>query len=153
LYASFWRVSRCPSSARGSTACSPRTSGCPSRAPWGRWWSSSWRPAAGLPHVDSYLCRRGAGLVRYWRSFERLERFSRDRGFIHLGARKRFNQAAGGDGSVGIWHETFLRAGQCRSVYIDMPRRGLGMAGEPAQAVGVLGAARRRLQPRREASP
>jgi hypothetical protein len=106
------------------------------------------RPELGLLHADAYVYWRGVAMLQYWRSFDHLERFSREPELAHLDAWRRFNGAVGGDGSVGIWHETFVvGAGQCESVYVNMPRRGLAMAGELAPAVGPLATARRRLQP------
>lgn len=46
-------------------------------------------------------------LISYWRSFEQLEYFARNPDDPHFGAWKRFNQAIGSDGNVGIWHETY----------------------------------------------
>lgn len=89
---------------------------------------------------------RGAALVQYWRSFEHLERFARDPALDHLDAWKRFNRAVGADGSVGIWHESYLVApGQYESVYGNMPRMGLAVAGDHLPARGARETARRRL--------
>jgi hypothetical protein len=85
-------------------------------------------------------------LVTYWRSFEDLERFARDPGDAHLPAWKRFNQSVGGDGSVGIWHETYLvPAGQYETLYGNMPVFGLAAATQHVPAVGRRETARRRL--------
>src|SRR6266702_1934096 len=43
---------------------------------------------------------RGVGLIQYWRSFEDLEKFARNREDPHLHAWQRFNKAIGTDGSV-----------------------------------------------------
>jgi hypothetical protein len=68
----------------------------------------------------------GPVLIQYWRSFEDLERFARHPSDPHLKAWKKFNQAVGADGSVGIWHETYtLNPDQFESVYGNMPRFGL----------------------------
>ena len=103
-------------------------------------------PELGLLHADTYLYWRGAALVQYWRSFEQLEQFARNPALAHLDAWKRFNQAVGADGSVGIWHESFLvQQGQYETVYGNMPRRGLAMAGAHLSATGRRETARRRL--------
>lgn len=103
-------------------------------------------PELGLLHAQSYLYWRGAALVQYWRSFEQLEPFARDPALTHLDAWKRFNRAVGADGSVGIWHETYLvEAGQYECVYGNMPRMGLASAGEHLPAVGARETAKRRL--------
>jgi hypothetical protein len=103
-------------------------------------------PELGLLHAESYLYWRGVGVVQYWRSFEQLERFARDPNLSHLDAWKHFNRAVGADGSVGIWHETYLvKAGQYECLYGNMPRRGLARAAEHLPAVGARETARRRL--------
>jgi hypothetical protein len=100
----------------------------------------------GLLHAESFFYWRGAALLQYWRSFELLERFARDPSLVHLDAWKRFNRAVGADGSVGIWHETYLvEAGQYECVYGNMPRMGLAAAAEHVPAIGARETARRRL--------
>jgi hypothetical protein len=100
----------------------------------------------GLLHAEPYLYWRGVALVQYWRSFEHLERFARDPARTHLSAWKRFNQAVGANGSVGIWHETYsVQAGQYESVYGNMPRTGLALAGEHLPATGARETAKRRM--------
>ena len=100
----------------------------------------------GLLHVEQFVYWRGAALVQYWRSFEQLERFARDPSLTHLDAWKRFNRAVGADGSVGIWHETYVvAAGQYECVYGNMPAFGLARAGSHQPAVGRRETAKRRL--------
>jgi hypothetical protein len=100
----------------------------------------------GLLHAESYLYWRGVALVQYWRSFEQLEQFARSPAATHLEAWKRFNRAVGGDGSVGIWHETYLvQAGQYECIYGNMPRRGLAQAGTHLPASGRRETAKRRM--------
>lgn len=104
------------------------------------------QPELGLLGAQTYVYWRGVGLVQYWRSFEALEEFAKNPRATHLAAWKRFNRAVGADGSVGIWHETYLvEAGQYETVYGNMPRFGLAMAGEHQPAVGAKETARRRL--------
>ncbi|MBA4115324.1 MAG: DUF4188 domain-containing protein [Rubrobacter sp.] len=52
--------------------------------------------------------RTVAPLASVWRSFEDLERFARNPDDPHLPSWRRFNQTVGSDGSVGIWHETYV---------------------------------------------
>ena len=100
----------------------------------------------GLLHAQALIYWRGAALVQYWRSFEQLERFARDPSLAHLDAWKRFNRAVGADGSVGIWHETYLvEAGRYECIYGNMPRFGLAAAGEHLPALGTRETAKRRL--------
>ena len=85
-------------------------------------------------------------LLSYWRSFEDLENFARNPSEPHLAAWKAFNKAVGSNGSVGIWHETYLvDAGKYEAVYGNMPKFGLGAATEHVPAMGRKETARRRL--------
>lgn len=103
-------------------------------------------PELGLLSAQTILYWRGVGVIQYWRSYEALEEFSRNPKASHLEAWKRFNRAVGADGSVGIWHETYLvDAGQYECVYGNMPRFGLATAGEHQPAVGKKETASRRL--------
>lgn len=68
-------------------------------------------------------------LVQYWRSFEDLDRFARDKELPHLEPWRRFNRAVRSSGDVGIWHETYkVRAGEYEAVYGNMPVFGLAAA-------------------------
>ncbi|PSB22866.1 DUF4188 domain-containing protein [filamentous cyanobacterium CCP2] len=70
-------------------------------------------------------------LLSYWRSFEDLERFARSPSEPHLAAWQRFNRAVGNDGTVGIWHETYLiEPGHYEAIYGNMPAFGLAAATE-----------------------
>lgn len=86
-------------------------------------------------------------IVQYWRSFEHLEAYARNKDSEHLPAWKAFNRSIGKSrGDVGIWHETFLvRAGEYETVYSGMPRMGLALAGEHLQALSGRESARGRL--------
>lgn len=100
----------------------------------------------GLLHAQTFLYWRGVALVQYWRSFEQLERFARDPALNHLEPWKRFNRAVGAGGSVGIWHETYVvQSNQYETVYGNMPRMGLAMAGIHVPAVGAKETAKRRM--------
>lgn len=103
-------------------------------------------PEKGLLHAQPILYWRGLGLVQYWRSYEDLERFARHPSEPHLAAWRAFNRAVGSDGSVGIWHETYLvPPGQFEAVYGNMPRWGLAAATSQVPAVGGRETARQRL--------
>ena len=85
-------------------------------------------------------------MLSYWRSFEHLERYARNKDQEHLSAWRKFNQTIGNDGSVGIWHETYLvPSGQFETLYGNMPKFGLSAATEHVTAVGRRETARRRL--------
>ncbi len=56
-------------------------------------------------------------LVQYWRDFDSLDRFARDKELPHH------------SGDVGIWHETYrVNAGAYEAVYGNMPVFGLAAA-------------------------
>jgi hypothetical protein len=103
-------------------------------------------PEKGFLGAQVFFYWRGIALVQYWRSFEDLEKFARNREDPHLSAWKRFNKAIGSDGSVGIWHETYLvDAGKYEAVYGNMPVFGLAAATRHVPAAGRRETARRRL--------
>ena len=75
--------------------------------------------------------------IQYWRSFEHLEAYAKDRNGEHYPAWKAFNQKIKSNGDVGIWHETYkVKAGEYECVYNNMPKFGLGKAGELIPAIG-----------------
>ena len=64
----------------------------------------------------------------------------------HLEAWKQFRKVIGDDGTVGIWHETYLvRAGEHESIYGNMPRCGLANAFEHVAVSDGRNAARQRI--------
>jgi hypothetical protein len=103
-------------------------------------------PEKGFLGAKTFLMGRGVVVLQYWRSFEDLERFARSKDDPHLAAWKRFNRAVGTDGSVGIFHETYLvPAGQYEALYGNMPLFGLAAAAQHVPATGKRETARRRL--------
>ena len=95
---------------------------------------------------EFFLYWRGPMLVQYWRSFEDLERFARNPDDPHLPTWQRFNRTVGSDGSVGIFHETYIvERGNYEAIYGNMPVFGLAKATEHVRAVGGRETARRRL--------
>lgn len=85
-------------------------------------------------------------LVQYWRSLDQLMAYASAREAEHLPAWQAFNRAVGTDGSVGIWHETYLsKAGAFESVYANMPSFGLGKVGPLVEAKGPYRSASQRL--------
>ena len=104
-------------------------------------------PEKGFLGAEFFLYRWGPAIVQYWRSFEDLERFARNPDDPHLPAWRRFNRTVGTDGSVGIWHETYVvEAGRHEAIYNNMPLFGLAKATEHVPARGRLETARRRLR-------
>src|SRR5262249_5038062 len=104
-------------------------------------------PEKGFLGAQSFIYRRGIGMIQYWRSLEDLERFARGAENTHMEAWRRFNKAVGySDGSVGIWHESYLIEPSKYEVrYGHMPFFGLAAATNAVPARGRLETARRRL--------
>lgn len=108
------------------------------------WKVRSWWPVASamprmLRHLDAHP---GMGLlgaqgclapwptfIQYWRSFDALERFSRDPSAPHLEPWRTFNRMARVSDDVGIWHETYrVRPSDMETIYSNMPATGLAKA-------------------------
>jgi len=88
------------------------------------------QPELGFLHAEMWFSRTII-LVQYWRSMDQLLDYATSKQATHLPAWKAFNQSVGTDGSVGIWHETYLVVnGGYESVYVNMPSFGLGCAGK-----------------------
>jgi hypothetical protein len=103
-------------------------------------------PEKGLLGSHTWLGWRGVMLVQYWRSFEHLERFAHSKEDPHAEAMRQFFRRVGGDGSVGIWHETYLvEPGGAEAIYGNMPRFGLALAAGHAPVAKERAAARQRL--------
>lgn len=104
-------------------------------------------PDLGLLHFEAFLYWPGVAVMQYWRSFEHLHAYAHARDAAHLPAWAEFNRRIGGNGAVGIWHETYtVHPGQYETVYANMPRFGLGRAAQHAPAVGRLYSARTRME-------
>jgi hypothetical protein len=85
-------------------------------------------------------------VIQYWSSTEKLFAYAKDRSAEHYPAWASFNRKVGTDGSVGIWHETYVvPAGQFECIYVNMPRVGLGQFSELVPARGKLSRASGRL--------
>lgn len=103
---------------------------------------------------ELFFTGRTSLMTQYWRSFEDLERFARSKDDPHLGAWRRFNKAIGGDGSVGVYHETYrARPGDYESVYVNMPDFGLMRAFGRTPATGRRFSARERMERETTVSP
>ncbi len=123
----------------------------------GKWWpvamampkmlqELSQKPEAGLLGYESFFGFPQTLMVQYWRSFDHLEAYARNRDAAHWPAWVDFNRKVASNGDVGIWHETYLvKAGQYESVYNNMPAFGLGKASELVTASGRRESARSRI--------
>lgn len=75
--------------------------------------------------------------LQYWKSFEHLEAYAKDKNAHHYPAWKAFNVKIKSNGDVGIWHETYkVQAGNYECVYNNMPEFGLGKVGSLVPAIG-----------------
>jgi hypothetical protein len=127
-----------------------------------RWWKiHRWLPVLlAMPRMLRELYRnpeigflgavsRGTFMVQYWQSQEHLLRYAKDRNAAHFPAWKDFYRRVGTNGDVGIWHETYVvPSGNYESVYVNMPRFGLGSIAELVPARGQHATAAGRLAPR-----
>ena len=102
-------------------------------------------PESGFLGATQGFFAGGPALVQYWRSFEHLERYARDRDARHLPAWRGFNRRVRDSGDVGVWHETTAcGAGEYETIYGNMPRVGLAAAGEHRPIAGRSATAARR---------
>ena len=91
--------------------------------------------------------------VQYWRSFEHLEAFAKDKDDPHLEVWRNYWKRVGKDGRTGIWHETFLvRDGEYEAIYGNVPAHGLGKAARLVPVAESVGA-RQRLRATGRRSP
>lgn len=76
-------------------------------------------------------------IIQYWRSFEHLEAYAKDKDAQHYPIWKDFNTKIRGNADIGIWHETYkVKAGEYECIYHNMPEQGLGKVGELIPATG-----------------
>ena len=86
-------------------------------------------------------------MIQYWKSFEALEAYAKDRDGFHYPAWKAFNTRIKSNGDVGIWHETYkVSSGAYECVYNNMPKYGFGKIGKLIPAVGNKKYAAQRIQ-------
>jgi len=64
-------------------------------------------PELGFISQESWFGRTTL-MVQYWKSFEHLEAYAKNRKGTHLPEWVKFNKKIGHNGDVGIWHETYL---------------------------------------------
>jgi hypothetical protein len=114
------------------------------------------KPEIGLLHSRGLYGFPNMAILQYWKSATLLQAYAHAPDHAHLGAWRRFNDRIGTSGDVGIWHETYVvPKGQYESIFVNMPRYGLGLAGAIFPAKGQRASASKRLglKPSRPAAP
>ena len=105
-------------------------------------------PSSGFLGAEQWFGRTTV-MLQYWRSFDDLEKYAKDRTQQHLPAWAAFNRAVGSNGDVGIWHETYrIRPGDYECIYNNMPAFGLAKATRLAPVAGSRESAVGRLKGR-----
>jgi hypothetical protein len=105
------------------------------------------RPELGLLSARGQLGFRNQMMLQYWKSAAHLQAYAQAADKAHLPAWQAFNRRIGSGGDVGIWHETYVvPKGHAESIYVNMPRHGLGLVGPLFPAKGARSTASRRLQ-------
>jgi hypothetical protein len=126
-----------------------------------RWWKfNKWFPVVmAMPKMLKELSQKPESgflgsesslgvIIQYWKTFEHLEAYAKDRNGFHYPAWKAFNTKIKSNGDVGIWHETYkVRAGEYECIYNNMPKYGLGKVGVLEPAVGRKEYASTRISP------
>ena len=109
-------------------------------------------PELGLIHAESFSRGRTTLMVQYWRSFDHLERFAKDRELPHLQPWRRLNKQMRETDAVGFYHETYtIEPGQVEAIYGNMPMFGLAKATRHTQVAAKTESARQRLAVRSSA--
>ncbi len=104
------------------------------------------QPELGLLHFRVHFGFRNTMVVQYWRSFEQLTAYAQNRDQSHLPAWRAFNKAIGTNGDVGIWHESYIISpGKFESIYVNMPKFGLGAAGTLHDSIAQRASANSRI--------
>jgi hypothetical protein len=105
------------------------------------------KPEAGLFSHRLYVSGRIFLVQQYWESCDKLMAYAHDPSAEHFPAWAAFNRAVGKDGTVGIWHETYLiEPGRYETIYANMPLFGLAAATTHVRAEGGLSAAKHRMR-------
>ena len=113
------------------------------------------RPESGFLGASRYFASpRRPMFIQYWRSFEQLENYARDRDVAHWPAWVAFNKRVGSSGDVGIWHESYLvPAGGYECIYNNMPPTGLAAVARLVPAAGRKATAASRAGLRQQTYP
>jgi hypothetical protein len=104
------------------------------------------KPDSGLLWYRTHLSWRMLTVQQYWESFDKLLAYSHDKSGEHFPAWAKFNRTLANDGTIGIWHETYLiEPGKFECVYGNMPAFGLAAATKSVRAEGRLAQAKDRF--------
>ncbi len=104
------------------------------------------QPELGLLSARAQFGLRNLWVLQYWKSAAHLHAYAHARDRMHLPAWQEFNRAIGTSGDVGIWHETYVvPPGRRETIYVNMPRFGLGLAASLFPAKGNRDSAAKRL--------
>lgn len=125
----------------------------------GKWWpvinamgpmiaELSRDPGRGFLGTETMLrSLRTIVLLQYWRDFDSLEAYARARDQKHWPAWTAFNKAVGNDGTVGIFHETYVVPEHgSETIYGNMVPFGLGKVSGVVPATGSRNEARSRMR-------
>lgn len=103
-------------------------------------------PDKGMLSARMMWAGRTITMIQYWRTFDHLEKFSRDSADPHLAPWRRYNQKVAKTGDVGVFHETYkIGPGHYECVYANMPAMGLAAVGEHTHIGRRTDAARDRV--------
>ncbi|MBO3749422.1 DUF4188 domain-containing protein [Streptosporangiaceae bacterium NEAU-GS5] len=103
-------------------------------------------PEKGFMGGQHIIYPRGMGMIMYWKSYDDLDKWARDPSEPHLETWKRYNQLVRGNGTFGVWHETYLiDPAKYEAIYSSMPSFALGTVFPLVPALGRKETARRRL--------
>ena len=104
------------------------------------------QPELGMLSATARLGWRNQTVLQYWKSAAHLQAYAHAAGRAHLPAWQAFSRRIGTGGDVGIWHETYVvPPGHAESVYMNMPRHGLGAVAPLFPATGRRASAAKRL--------
>jgi len=85
-------------------------------------------------------------MIQYWKSFEHLAAYAKDKEGIHFPAWGEFNKKIK-PGDVGIWHETYIiKDGMYENIYNNMPPFAMGKIGKLIPADGTMSSAHGRIK-------
>jgi hypothetical protein len=102
-------------------------------------------PEKGFLGMQVFFSWRTIMTMQYWRSFDDLERFARDKDDPHLEAWRRYNKKVRATNAVGVFHETYMvPARRYEAIYVNMPAYGLGKVTTSVEATGKRETARQR---------